>query len=99
MREGHMQNLERAFWGTLAVLVLLWLVAEPRPFGPGPFFPLRDVVTWLDHRGATCLRHVGGGSCAFATRWRWAAGQWQDHLSQILSRRQSNRDRNRGAAW
>ncbi|QHP71304.1 ferric reductase [Bradyrhizobium sp. LCT2] len=42
-----MQNLKRAFWGTLAVLVLLWLVAEPRPFGPGPFFPLRERMVQL----------------------------------------------------
>ena len=42
-----MQNLKRAFWGTLAALVLLWLVAEPHPFGPGPFFPLRERMVQL----------------------------------------------------
>ncbi|MEW6152202.1 MAG: ferric reductase-like transmembrane domain-containing protein [Bradyrhizobium sp.] len=42
-----MQNLKRAFWGSLAVLVLLWLVAEPQPLGPGPFFPLRQRMVQL----------------------------------------------------
>lgn len=42
-----MQNLKRAFWGTLAFLVLLWLVAEPHPFGPGSFFPLRERMVQL----------------------------------------------------
>ncbi|MGJ5068488.1 ferredoxin reductase family protein [Bradyrhizobium oligotrophicum] len=42
-----MQNLKRAFWGTLAVLSLLWLVAEPDPFGPGAFFPLRERMVQL----------------------------------------------------
>ncbi|GLR98864.1 MULTISPECIES: ferredoxin reductase family protein [Bradyrhizobium] len=42
-----MQNPKRAFWGSLAVLVLLWLVAEPRPFGTGPFFPLRERMVQL----------------------------------------------------
>ncbi len=42
-----MQNLKRAFWSTLAILVLLWLVAEPHPFGSGSFFPLRERMVQL----------------------------------------------------
>ena len=42
-----MQKLKRVFWGSLAVLVLLWLVAEPQPFGQGPFFPLRERMVQL----------------------------------------------------
>ncbi|MGJ5140325.1 ferredoxin reductase family protein [Bradyrhizobium oligotrophicum] len=42
-----MRNLKRAFWGTLAVLSLLWLVAETDPLGPGAFFPLRERMVQL----------------------------------------------------
>ncbi|WP_038971795.1 ferredoxin reductase family protein [Bradyrhizobium genomosp. III] len=42
-----MEKLKRVFWGGLAVLVLLWLIAEPQPFGPGPFFPLRERMVQL----------------------------------------------------
>ena len=36
-----MQNLKRTFWGTLGVLVLLWLIAEPSVFQSAAFFALR----------------------------------------------------------
>jgi predicted ferric reductase len=39
-----MQNLRRAFWGTLAVLVLLWLMAEPSVFQSAGFFALRGAM-------------------------------------------------------
>jgi predicted ferric reductase len=42
-----MQNLKWVFWGTLAILALLWLVAEPYPFGPGSFFPFRERMVQL----------------------------------------------------
>lgn len=42
-----MQNLKRAFWGWLAVLVALWLLVEHQPLGPGSFFPLRERMVQL----------------------------------------------------
>lgn len=42
-----MQKLKPVFWGGLAILLVLWLVAEPQPFGPGPFFPLRERMVQL----------------------------------------------------
>lgn len=42
-----MQNLKRAFWGTLAVLVLLWLAAEPSVFQPATFFAFREAMMQL----------------------------------------------------
>ncbi|WP_128926411.1 ferredoxin reductase family protein [Bradyrhizobium guangxiense] len=42
-----MQNLRRAFWGSLAALALLWLIAEPQLLGPGSFFPLRERMVQL----------------------------------------------------
>lgn len=42
-----MQNPKRAFWGSLAALVLLWLLVEHQPLGSGSFFPLRERMVQL----------------------------------------------------
>lgn len=42
-----MRNLRRAFWGSLAILVLLWLVAEPAVFRSATFFGLRGAMVQL----------------------------------------------------
>jgi len=42
-----MRNLKRAFWTILAVLVLLWLVAEPGVFQSATFFALRSAMVQL----------------------------------------------------
>lgn len=42
-----MQNLKRTFWGTLVVLVLLWLIAEPSVFRSATFFALRGTMVQL----------------------------------------------------
>lgn len=42
-----MQNLKRTFWGTLGVLVLLWLIAEPSVFQSAAFFALRGAMVQL----------------------------------------------------
>ncbi len=63
-----MQNLKRAFWGSLAALVLLWLVAEPQPFGPGPFFPLRERMVQLS--GVLAIGCMSG-AMILALRPRW----------------------------
>ncbi|WP_454631551.1 ferredoxin reductase family protein [Bradyrhizobium cenepequi] len=42
-----MQNLKRTFWGTLAALVLLWLIAEPSVFQSATFFALREKMVQL----------------------------------------------------
>ena len=42
-----MRNLRRAFWGALALLVALWLVAEPTIFRSSDFFALRNAMVQL----------------------------------------------------
>ncbi len=42
-----MQNLKQAFWSTLAVLVLLWLIAEPSVFRSATFFAVRGAMVQL----------------------------------------------------
>ncbi|MGB5940954.1 MAG: ferric reductase-like transmembrane domain-containing protein [Rhodanobacter sp.] len=42
-----MRNLKRAFWGSLAFLVLLWLVVEPTVFRSSTFFGLRGAMVQL----------------------------------------------------
>ena len=42
-----MRNLKRTFWGTLAVLVLLWLIAEPSVFQSATFFARRGAMVQL----------------------------------------------------
>ncbi|WP_454621974.1 ferredoxin reductase family protein [Bradyrhizobium cenepequi] len=42
-----MQNLKRAFWGIFAVVVSLWLLAEPTVFQPTTFFGLREAMMQL----------------------------------------------------
>jgi predicted ferric reductase len=46
-RKGRMQNLKRTFWGTLAALVLLWLIAEPSVFWSATFFGVRGAMVQL----------------------------------------------------
>lgn len=42
-----MQNLKRAFWGALLLLLVLWLMAEPTVFQSTTFFGLRRAVVQL----------------------------------------------------
>lgn len=63
-----MQNLKRAFWGTLAVLVLLWLIAEPAIFQSTAFFALRGAMVQLSGIVAiSCM----SAAMILALRPRW----------------------------
>lgn len=74
-----MQNLKRAFWSTLAVLVLLWLIAEPSIFQSTTFFALRGSMVQLSGIAA-----IGCMSLAMllALRPRWPE-QWLGGLDKM----------------
>lgn len=63
-----MQNIKRAFWGSLALLTLLWFVAEPSASAPANFFALRAAM--MQYSG---LIAMGAMSLAMvlALRPRW----------------------------
>ncbi|HVZ00845.1 MAG TPA: ferric reductase-like transmembrane domain-containing protein [Dongiaceae bacterium] len=63
-----MQNFKRAFCGLLAVLILLWLIAEPSVFQSTTFFGLRETMMQL-----TGIIAMGCMSAAMilALRPRW----------------------------
>lgn len=42
-----MRNLKRAFWGSLVLFALLWLIAEPTVFQSTAFFELRGFIVQL----------------------------------------------------
>ncbi|MCP3371939.1 ferredoxin reductase family protein [Bradyrhizobium cajani] len=42
-----MRNLKRSFWAILAILVVLWLIAEPSVFQSATFFALRGAMVQL----------------------------------------------------
>lgn len=70
-----MQNIKRAFWGSFALLTLLWIVAEPSAFQPANFFALRSAM--MQYSGVIAM-----GAMSFAMllalrpRWpeRWFGG-------------------------
>lgn len=70
-----MQNFKRAFWTTLAVLVLLWLVAEPAVFQSATFFALRGTMVQLSGIAAIGCMSVAM-MLALRPRWpeRWLGG-------------------------
>ena len=63
-----MRNFKRAFWAALAVLALLWLVAEPSVFQSSTFLDLRGSMVQL-----TGVLAIGCMSLAMvlALRPRW----------------------------
>lgn len=63
-----MRNFKRAFWAALAVLALLWLVAEPSVFQSSTFLELRGLMVQL-----TGVLAIGCMSLAMvlALRPRW----------------------------
>ena len=63
-----MKNINRALWGGLALLCLLWLIAEPTVFSSTTFFALREAMIQLSG-----LIAVGAMSVAMvlALRPRW----------------------------
>ncbi|WP_454617093.1 ferredoxin reductase family protein [Bradyrhizobium cenepequi] len=70
-----MQNLKRTFWGTLGVLVLLWLIAEPSVFQSASFFALRERMVQLSGVVAIGCMSVAM-ILALRPRWpeRWLGG-------------------------
>lgn len=74
-----MRNLKRAFWGMLAILVALWLMAEPSVFQVTMFFAVRDVAVQL-----TGIVAMGCMSIAMilALRPRWPE-QWLGGLDKM----------------
>ena len=70
-----MQNFKRAFWTALAVLVLLWLVAEPTVFQSATFFALRGAMVQLSGIVAIGCMSVAM-MLALRPRWpeRWLGG-------------------------
>lgn len=70
-----MRNIKSAFWGILAVLALLWLIAEPTLFRSETFFGLRAAMMQL-----TGVVAIGSMSVAMVLalrpRWpeRWLGG-------------------------
>jgi predicted ferric reductase len=74
-----MQNLKRAFWSALALLVLLWLIAEPSIFQSTTFFALRGSMVQLSGIAA-----IGCMSLAMllALRPRWPE-QWLGGLDKM----------------
>ncbi|MCA6110031.1 ferredoxin reductase family protein [Bradyrhizobium cenepequi] len=70
-----MQNLKRAFWGMLAALVLLWLLAEPSVSQSATFFALRDRMVQLSGVVAIGCMSVAM-ILALRPRWpeRWLGG-------------------------
>lgn len=63
-----MPNFERAFWSTLGVLVLLWLIAEPAVFRSATFFALRGAMVQLSGIAAVGCMSV---AMILALRPRW----------------------------
>jgi predicted ferric reductase len=74
-----MQNLKRAFWSTLAVLVLLWLIAEPSLFQSATFFALRGSMVQLSGIAAIGCMSV---AMILALRPRWPE-QWLGGLDKM----------------
>ncbi|MDR0780543.1 MAG: ferric reductase-like transmembrane domain-containing protein [Pseudomonadales bacterium] len=74
-----MRNLKRAFWGGLALLMVLWLIAEPAVFQSASFFAWRDVMVQL-----TGVIAMGSMSVAMvlALRPRWPE-QWLGGLDKM----------------
>jgi predicted ferric reductase len=70
-----MQNLKIAFWGLLAILLLLWLIAEPAVFGSETFFALRAAMVQLSGIVAIGCMSVAM-MLALRPRWpeRWLGG-------------------------
>ena len=70
-----MQNFKRTFWSMLAVLVLLWLVAEPTVFQSTTFFALRGAMVQLSGIVAIGCMSVAM-MLALRPRWpeRWLGG-------------------------
>lgn len=70
-----MRNIKRTFWGVLALLSALWVLAEPQVFQPANFFALR--ATMVQYSGVVA---IGCMSIAMITalrpRWpeRWLGG-------------------------
>ncbi|MES2194163.1 MAG: ferric reductase-like transmembrane domain-containing protein [Pseudomonadota bacterium] len=70
-----MQNLTRAFCSTLAILVLLWLIAEPTVFQSATFFALRGAMVQLS--GITAIGCMSVAMMlALRPRWpeKWLGG-------------------------
>ncbi|MDR2214900.1 MAG: ferric reductase-like transmembrane domain-containing protein, partial [Nevskiaceae bacterium] len=63
-----MRNLKRAFWGWLALLVVLWFIAEPTAFSSMAVMSLRDPMIQL-----TGIIAIGcmGVAMVLALRPRW----------------------------
>ena len=70
-----MRNIKRAFWGTLALLTVLWLFAEPRAFQPASFLALRG--TMVQYSGVLAMAAMSLAMIlALRPRWpeRWLGG-------------------------
>ncbi|MBR0854052.1 ferredoxin reductase family protein [Bradyrhizobium liaoningense] len=63
-----MRNLKRSFWAILAVLTVLWLIAEPSVFQSATFFALRGAMMQLSGILAIGCMSVG---MILALRPRW----------------------------
>lgn len=70
-----MQHIKLTFWGALALLTVLWLVAEPTVFQPANFFVLRG--TMVQYTGIIAMAAMSVAMIlALRPRWpeRWFGG-------------------------
>lgn len=70
-----MQSIKYIFWGTFALLTLLWLVADPRLLHAGSFFALRAVM--MQYTGIIAIGAMSVAMIlALRPQWaeRWTAG-------------------------
>lgn len=70
-----MQNIKRAFWGSFALLTLLWLAAEPSASDPANFFALRSAM--MQYSGVIAIGAMSLAMVlALRPRWpeRWFGG-------------------------
>ncbi len=74
-----MQNVKRAFWSTVAILLLLWLIADHSVFQAATFFARRQAMVQL-----TGVLAIGCISFAMilALRPRWPES-WMDGLDKM----------------
>lgn len=87
-----MQHIKLTFWGALALLTVLWLVAEPTVFQPANFFVLRG--TMVQYTGIIAMAAMSVAMIlALRPRWpeRWFGGldkmyrlhKWLDRKSVV----------------
>lgn len=70
-----MRNIKRAFWGMMALLSALWLLAEPSIFQPSGFFALRSAM--IQYSGIIAIGCMSIAMVlALRPRWpeRWFGG-------------------------